>query len=330
MNTQHKTRMPERNLVAAAVAAVLLAACASTPTLPPGAADVRSRLTALQADPQLGERATVAVKEAEAAVRLAETAQPDKALAAHRVRIADRKVETARELAAADSAEAERAKLSQQRDSARLAARTREADVARMQARVAEDASAAQKVVADEARNAAGVAQAAAAGQQQAAAQARSEAELAQQSAEESKQQAAVLQRQLDDMHAQVTDRGVVLTLGDVLFTSGKANLASAASGNLNKLAAFLARYPDRTIAVEGYTDDVGAADFNQTLSERRAESVKSYLAGEGVSIDRIATVGRGEDDPVAANDSATGRQQNRRVQIIISDPPSSRAGAAR
>ena len=132
---------------------------------------------------------------------------------------------------------------------------------------------------------------------------------------------AAELQRQLDELNAKKTDRGIVLTLGDVLFTTGQANLNSAGTTNLSKLAAFLNAYPDRSVAIEGYTDSVGSDDFNIALSQRRAESVKSFLTGQGIVGARLSTAGKGESDPVASNDSADGRQQNRRVEVIISNP---------
>ena len=113
----------------------------------------------------------------------------------------------------------------------------------------------------------------------------------------------------------------MVLTLGDVLFASGKANLLSGATGNLDKLAAFLNKYPDRTVVIEGYTDNVGSEDYNQGLSERRADSVKSYLAGQGIGALRLSALGKGESGAVADNSSATGRQQNRRVEVVISNP---------
>jgi outer membrane protein OmpA-like peptidoglycan-associated protein len=126
----------------------------------------------------------------------------------------------------------------------------------------------------------------------------------------------------MDEMQAKVTDRGVVLTLGDVLFTSGNADLKAGVAGNLNKLVAFLNQYSDRTVTIEGYTDSVGSEDYNQGLSQRRADSVKAYLMGQGVSSIRLSASGRGESVPVAGNDSATGRQQNRRVEVVISNPP--------
>jgi len=110
--------------------------------------------------------------------------------------------------------------------------------------------------------------------------------------------------------------------LGDVLFMTGRADLQAGSVGNLGRLVTFLNKYPDRTVAIEGYTDSVGSEDYNQRLSERRADSVKSYLAGQGIGSIRLSASGKGESDPVAANDSASGRQQNRRVEVIISNPP--------
>ncbi len=148
------------------------------------------------------------------------------------------------------------------------------------------------------------------------------EADAAHVATANSEQQAAELQRQIDVLQAKPTDRGLIVTLGDVLFDTGKASLKAGATSNLNKLVAFLNQYPDRTVLIEGYTDSVGTEDFNQGLSERRADSVKSYLAGQGIGSIRLSASGKGESDPVASNDSAAGRQQNRRVEVIISNPP--------
>jgi outer membrane protein OmpA-like peptidoglycan-associated protein len=87
-------------------------------------------------------------------------------------------------------------------------------------------------------------------------------------------------QQQLDDLHARPTDQGLVLTLGDVLFTSGQADPTAGAATNLNKLAAFLTNYPDRNVSIEGHTDSVGGEDFNVGLSQRRADSVRNFLTG--------------------------------------------------
>jgi outer membrane protein OmpA-like peptidoglycan-associated protein len=299
--TKHGETILRGTLIATAVAAILLAACTTAPVKPDGAAEARVKLTQLQSDPNLASRAAAAIKDADAAVRTAEQPNIDKELAAHRVYLADRKVDTAKALAETRFAEDQRAEIAAQRDSARLDARTREADAAKGQVATARAEGAVQKVAAD---------------------QARSDADAAHVAAASSEQQAAELQRQIDVLHAKPTDRGLVLTLGDVLFTSGKADLKPGATGNLNKLVAFLNEYPDRTAAIQGYTDSVGGQDYNQSLSERRADSVKSYLAGQGIGYLRLSSSGKGQSDPVAGNDSAAGRQQNRRVEVIISNPP--------
>jgi outer membrane protein OmpA-like peptidoglycan-associated protein len=140
----------------------------------------------------------------------------------------------------------------------------------------------------------------------------------------------AKLQRQLDLLQAKPVDHGLVLTLGDVLFTSGRADLKPGATGTLNKLVNFLAKYPDRSVAIHGYTDSVGSEEYNQGLSERRANSVKAYLAAQSIDSTRLSASGMGQSDPVAGNDSAAGRQQNRRVEVIISNPPAALTQRAR
>jgi outer membrane protein OmpA-like peptidoglycan-associated protein len=311
-----------KTLIAATVASVLLAACAAAPLKPDGAAEVRSKLTQLQSDPNLGSRAPLAIKEADAAVSTAEQPQPDKDLAAYRVYLADRKVETARAQAETRFAEDQRATLSAQRERVRLDARTHEADAARNQAATARMAAASSEQEADAARSQAATARMAAASSVQETDAARSQAASARVAAASSEQEAAELQRQIDALQAKVTDRGLVLTLGDVLFETGRADLKAGAAGHLNKLVAFLTKYPQRVVAIEGHTDSVGSDDYNQALSQRRADSVRSYLVRAGIEPGRLSASGMGKNDPVAENDSAIGRQQNRRVAVIINDPP--------
>jgi outer membrane protein OmpA-like peptidoglycan-associated protein len=152
-------------------------------------------------------------------------------------------------------------------------------------------------------------------------AQARGAANVAQVVTMSSERQTAELQRLIDELQARATDRGLVVTLGEVLFTSGKANLKAGATGNLDKLITFLNEYPNRTVAIEGYTDSVGSQDYNQRLSQHRADSVKTYLVGQGIRSIRLVASGKGEAAPVAGNESADGRQQNRRVEVIINNP---------
>ena len=300
-----------KNLIAASVASILLAACASAPVKPDGAAEARNNLIQLQSNPNLATRAPVAMAAAETAVRTAEQPEPDQQLAAYRVYLADRQVDTARAEAETRFEEDQRVTLTAQRESARLNARTREADAAKLQAAAAQAEGASQKSRPT----------AHALPRRRLTAQPNSLPPTRHKQAATSAQQAAEYQKQIEALQAKVTDRGVVLTLGDVLFSTGKADLKSGSTGNLNKLVAFLDKYPDRTAAIEGYTDSVGSEDYNQGLSERRADSVRSYLMHQGVDSARLSASGKGSRAPVAGNDSAEGRQQNRRVEVIINNP---------
>jgi outer membrane protein OmpA-like peptidoglycan-associated protein len=128
------------------------------------------------------------------------------------------------------------------------------------------------------------------------------------------------LEASLADLKASKTDRGVVVTLGDVLFETGRADLKSGSRQTLDKLTAFLQAYPKRNVQIEGFTDSVGGDDYNQSLSERRADSVRDALTSMGIANDRILTKGLGKSSPVGDNATAQGRQQNRRVEVLILD----------
>lgn len=127
-------------------------------------------------------------------------------------------------------------------------------------------------------------------------------------------------QVQLKELNAKKTDRGLVMTLGDVLFSTNKAQLEAGGMRNMRQLADFLKQYPHHKVLVEGYTDNVGGNDLNQSLSDRRANAVRTALIDKGISSDRISTRGYGEAFPVAGNDTGANRQLNRRVEIILSD----------
>jgi outer membrane protein OmpA-like peptidoglycan-associated protein len=115
------------------------------------------------------------------------------------------------------------------------------------------------------------------------------------------------------------TPRGLVLNMGDVLFNVGKADLLPPAQLALARLSGILSNYPSLHLSIEGYTDSTGAADFNQKLSEKRADSVQTYLVAQGIPTDSITATGLGAADPVADNSTSAGRQKNRRVEIVIS-----------
>jgi outer membrane protein OmpA-like peptidoglycan-associated protein len=292
-----------RVLTVAAAVSFTLAGCATAPVSPEGAAEVRAKLTRLQADPNLAARAPVALQEAETAVRIAEEpVARDAPLSAHRVYMADRKVEIAMAQAATRYSEDQRVKLGEERERARLAARTKEANAARADAEIARSSAADAALTAS--------------------ANAESSRILAENAARDAALKTEDMQRQIDALQARTTERGIVLTLGDVLFTSGRADLKVGAASNLNKLVQFLDKNPDRSVEIEGHTDNVGSDDYNQSLSQRRADSVRSFLMQQGIGPERIVASGKGEHQPVADNESEGGRQQNRRVEVIIGNVP--------
>ncbi|MGZ8251850.1 MAG: OmpA family protein [Methylophilaceae bacterium] len=307
-------KLPIRNvktLIATAVASAMLVACSATPTKPEAASTARSKLTQLQSNPQLAGLAPVAIKEAEVAVRAAEVPQADSVKGQHLAYIAERKVDTAQALAEGRLLVDQRTMLNQQREKARLDSRTLEVDNARSKAEAAQQQ-------ADSARSNAESARLDTLAAQQEVDTARSKAESARLETLAAQQQAADLQRQIEEINAKPTERGLVVTLGDVLFDTGKAELKSGATTNLAKLATFLNQYQDRSVIIEGHTDTVGNGDYNLSLSQRRADAVKVWLMNQGVNAQRLVTLGKGESSPVAGNDSASGRQLNRRVEVII------------
>ena len=147
------------------------------------------------------------------------------------------------------------------------------------------------------------------------------EAEAARAEAEAALTRANELASQVDDLEAELTRRGLVLTLGDVLFDTGQATLKSGAERTIGALVTFLNENPERNVLIEGFTDSVGSDELNLGLSQRRADAVRTALVERGIAGTRIRTHGYGKSFPVASNDTPAGRQQNRRVEIVISDP---------
>ena len=141
---------------------------------------------------------------------------------------------------------------------------------------------------------------------------------------------AAALANELASLKAQHTDRGMVLTVGDVLFAPGRAEVGPGAQRSIDKLAEFLRAYPKRNVVIEGHTDNLGNEDFNVKLSQQRADAVRDLLTARGISPQRIRTKGYGPKFPVVDNDSAAGRQQNRRVEVLVLNEGVSAEGSTR
>ena len=233
-----------------------------------------------------------------------------------------------------ETAQAEQRAAAQQRESAALE-QARAEELARRQAEIDRLTAERDRAAAERDRAAAEAAQRAAQTMAEQSARDKAAAEAARTAAEAQAQQAradadraehekAELRDQLRQQLNQILDtretaRGLIVNLSDVLFDSGSANLKAGAREKLAKVAGILLSHPGLRLQIEGHTDSIGSAEYNQRLSENRADSVRTYLVEQGIASNSVTTAGFGEMMPVASNDTATGRQQNRRVELIVS-----------
>jgi OOP family OmpA-OmpF porin len=237
--------------------------------------------------PAVVANAPVPLQEANQALRRAERVWADDHDAEevqHLATLATQRVEIAKAAAEKKVAEAQIQQATEERDRVLIDARTREAQRSQIEA-----------------------------------ARATQQAQAATSQAQAATSQVQQLQQELAALQSKQTDRGLVLTLGDVLFETGKSDLRPGALRNLYPLVTFLQKYPERRVVIEGHTDSVGSDAYNLDLSERRADAVRAFLLQNGVNPAQLTTRGYGKASPVASNDTAEGRQQNRRVELIIS-----------
>jgi outer membrane protein OmpA-like peptidoglycan-associated protein len=157
--------------------------------------------------------------------------------------------------------------------------------------------------------------------------QARNEAANAQAQVAQAQAESQRLAAQLEDVQAAQTDRGIVLTLGDVLFDTGRAELKPGATRALDQIAAFLNEHPERRVQVEGFTDSQGPTNYNLELSQSRADAVAMAIIQRGIDAQRVRALGYGEEFPKASNTSPGSRQLNRRVEIVVSNKDASIPG---
>lgn len=312
-----------RFLSVALIAVAVLAGCSTLPANDSLLAQARNDYSNAQANPQVTSLAAGELKQASDSLDKANNASSKgerSALVDHLAYVAKQQVAIAQETARQKAAELAVASASAERDRVRLDARTREAESAQRSAEAAQRSAEAAQRQSEVSQRSAEAAQRQAAAERQAANEAELTAQAARQKAQDAESRSRQLEAQLKDMEAKKTDRGMVITLGDVLFDTNQAQLKSGAMRNLQKLADFFKQYPQRKVMIEGFTDSTGSSSRNQELSDKRAYSVRTALLDMGIGADRITSRGYGESYPVAGNDTAAGRQLNRRVEIIISD----------
>jgi outer membrane protein OmpA-like peptidoglycan-associated protein len=300
--------MQKKVLVTTWIAAIaLLAGCATGPAEYPELVQAREAYRQAAADPAVRDNAPVALHEAERALERAENAT-SAAEREHYAYLTQKRVAMAEAFAGSQGAENEIAQLQARREN--ILAQRREQEVERSQQSAAE------------ARREAELAQL----QLQQMQEAQREAEIRQyqQEAEQAREENLRLQEELKEMSqttTQETERGLVVNIGDVLFETDQATLKPGAALNLNKLVQVLNDHPERNVVIEGHTDSTGDASYNEQLSQRRAESVANFLRNQGVDDNRIMTRGYGQSYPIASNQTQAGRQQNRRVEIVLMNP---------
>jgi outer membrane protein OmpA-like peptidoglycan-associated protein len=272
-------------LITAITLALGMAACATVPLDTPALQNARSAVRTAEADPNVQKYAALDLQSARNELAEADAAavRRDERAIAQPAYLATQTAHLAQLRAGAKANDARVAAGQADRDRIQLNARTREVNGA-LSAR--DDAT-----------------------------QRAANADLAR---DQATQEAAALQAELDALKAKPTDRGLVLTLGDVLFDTAKADLNPGASRNLDQLVRFLTDHPERRVEIDGFTDSVGTDSFNLDLSQRRADTVKSVLVDRGIDASRIVTRGYGKDFGVASNADTGGRQLNRRVEIVI------------
>ncbi len=276
------------SLPLSAIVLAVLSACTTMPSDKSPIELARIDVQAARDNPQTATLAAGELQTADAAMQRANQAQANRESTAtvdHLAYLASQRAAIAQEAGRQKAAEQRISDANAVRDRMQLENRTREADAARQQAVTAQD-------------------QARAAEEQTRAAELRNRQ----------------LEERVKELNAKPTPRGWVVTFGDVLFSTGQAQLKPGSSRNIDKLADVLQSYPQRNVLIEGFTDSTGSEATNLALSQRRSAAVREALIDKGVNPSRISTRGYGESYPVAGNTSASGRQLNRRVEIILSD----------
>jgi outer membrane protein OmpA-like peptidoglycan-associated protein len=311
-------------IIYAAAITSLLAACAVTPQRDEPIEQARAEIATLSQEPLAQQAAARDLEAARDRLHEAEAAlQRREPLTAvdHLAYLARRHAQAGEARVAEARSRQEVARAAEERNRILLEARSRESHEAVRQAR--EHAQAAHEQAAVAQQQAQAAQEALASTQQQAHEQAqaaREQAAAAQQQAQAAQEALANTQQQLAALQARKTDRGMVVTLGDVLFDTGQATLKPGADLGLDRIYSFMTANPQTKLVIEGHTDSQGSDEYNDALSERRAKAVANALVARGIAAERLHPIGRGKHYPVATNETSAGRQHNRRVEIVFSD----------
>lgn len=276
------------------IAVAILSGCSTVPKNS-SLTEVHTKYNEARNNPQVTSLAAVELKEAGDSLDKADQAlsQGESEATVNKLAyVANQQVRIAQETAFRKTDELTITNADSKRNQVRLEARTAEAEAAKQQVLVVQETLNQQN------------------------------AELAAANANAVSDQALISQQeeQLRTLNAKQTKRGLVITLGDVLFNTSKAHLKAGGAHSVQKLADFLNQFPQHKVLIEGYTDSTGNSIKNQALSEQRANAVRAALIDRGISSDRIVTRGYGERFPIADNSTGANRQLNRRVEIVLSD----------
>lgn len=302
-------KIQQVSIVALTLAATLgIAACSTTPKRNMALEEARQSHQRAKSSPQVLSLAGEEMAQADAALAQAErawNAREPQTTVDHLAYMAGRHVSLAEATASSIASQAIVDGAGAERDRLRLAQRTQEANASR-------DAAERSQMAADNAQRDASQAQ-------RDAEYAQRETQIAQGDADAARREIDSLEADLASLNARKTERGMVVTLGDVLFDTARSEVRPEGTTNLRKIADVLRAHPAYRAAIEGHTDNVGSASSNYLLSERRATAVHQSLVNFGVSSEQLSIAPRGQEFPAASNETASGRQMNRRVEVIFS-----------
>lgn len=282
-----------KHIVTCSALALVMTGCATTQEPSDKLVGLETQYKTLMQKGYVEEYAPIALEEAKEAIAKVEKAEKsgaDKATVAQYHYVAQKKLDTALEKARYSQAEEMISNSDVRRKEVQLSAKEKQVD----QAMATAEAMRARAAMAEQ------------------------EAAAARAKVDTLENRASELSKKLENISAEESDRGLVLTMGSILFEVDKATLKPGAEKTLKRVAELLSEYPERNVLVEGYTDSTGSDSYNKDLSQQRAQSVSDLLTQNGIDASRLSTKGYGEEYPVASNDTKAGRQQNRRVELVI------------